>query len=160
MPNILQYTSTEAVIGALGLTEEDVESSMLLDQQIDKALQADLYEWVPDHSSVFSTGMQDGAAAADNHKANLLCLYSTWFCAHRVAKHMKLAFQQRLSDGKNDTRRFATLNLEALEKGTGSTASMYKKKLVKALNPAYQEPEFSLMSAVPPGYNPITGEQT
>ena len=155
MADILDYTTTQAVRGALGLTDNELTDAFLLDQGIDVALSADLYTWLPDHEAIWLRSISAAATPEDLQAGRLLQLYSLWFCA-ATAADMWLAVPQRISDGKEDLRRFTNLDFEKLSESAKEKALYYRDELKKLLNPNYSSGP-TLVGGVKPGYDPVTG---
>lgn len=144
MAAITEYTSTEAVRAALGVTDNEVLDEFLLDQNLDFALIRDLDDWYPDRSALTEAEERG------------LRLYSMWFCAAEVA-WMWMAYPQRISDGKTDMRRFTSLDLEKLAKHAEDKRDALKEEL----DPAPAAVSIgTYFAAASPDYDPVTNEET
>lgn len=159
MAALTNYTSTEAVIGAIGITDNEIEPEMLTEQHLDKALLVDLYDWLPSHATVWDAAAASSPSAEAEIQGHLLQLYSTWFCAAYAAK-MWLAMPQRISDGKTDMRRFASLDLEAIAENAAVKAGAYKTKLQKLIDPTHEATTVTPIVIATPKYDPVTGTES
>jgi len=150
MADILEWTTTEAVRGALGVTDNEVPDSFLLHQNMHLQLEHDLDSWFP------LRGDLDDGDDADIKTLRGLRLYSMWFCAALTAD-MWLAFPQRISDGKADLRRFTALDFEELSLRAAAKRDAYRN----ALDP--NPPETNLIPHVAgaaPSYDPVTNTES
>lgn len=154
---ISNYTGTDAIRGALGLTDNEVTDAMLVDQRLDLELSVDLELWVPTHASVYTAGIAYGATPTEVLKANYLLLYAQWFCALHVTKFMRLAIPQMVGDGKAEMRRFQAFDLDQLEATANSRAIYYKSLLYAATGGAAAATTVSFASVGVPDYDPVVG---
>jgi len=111
---ITAYTTTDAIRGAIGLTDNEVTDAMLVDQNLALELENDLLGWIPTHATLYAAGLDSGASAAEKQQAALLILYSQWFCAAQALTVMTLSIPQAIADGKDEMKRFQAMDLEAL----------------------------------------------
>ena len=156
MRSLGQYTNTDKVRAAIGVTDDEISDDMLVDQNLEMALLADLSGWISNHATIYATGRAAGATAAESLQADYLELYAMWFCAKR-ASEMVLAIPQVASDGKSEVRRFAIDGI--LEKAISvATANMMavRAKLTEAVTGTAAS-DIVLFGKASPGYDPVTG---
>ena len=165
MATAVLFTTVEAIRSCVGLDVADLPDSIVMGQNLKTQFTTDLDGWYPeDYVAVWSAGGYDPTDATDQdiatptaaeRKAHLLSIYSMWFGAYRAIESL-LAIPQSNSDGKNELRRFANIDLEALIKRVQSNVTLYKGVVLE---------EVSSVSAVvlgpsvvgDTGYDPVTG---
>lgn len=152
--DILDYTTTDAVRGALGLDTEEIPDEMLVEQGLETALLADLDDWLPTHPDIWATGFSNTAEAVDKQRQRWLQLYSMWYCAAYVAE-MHPSWPQMMSDGKMQIRRFANLDFDALMNRTKGHRDRYKGYLLASYGTA--TPTRTFISGVRAEYDPVVG---
>lgn len=155
--SITNYTDSDAIRGAIGLTKSEVTDDMLVDQNLEYALLIDLDSWVDTHSTIYSTGLTTGATAPQIKQKRLLELYSMWFGACRAAS-MLLAIPEKISDGKSEVKRFNSLDLVGIRNEACGMAESYKLQLQEELGSTVSETGYSLMGSAEPDYDPITND--
>lgn len=154
---ITDYTTGQKASNAIGITNNEITASMISGQDLDITLLADLNEWLPDHATIWAT-YQGTPTAEEELKGMYLQLYSQWFVATRLAE-MWLAMPQRISDGKEDMRRFAELDLEELVAMAKARRDGYRNKLLLLEDPD-SVTTLSLMSSASPSRDPVTNIST
>lgn len=153
---IAKYTTTDAVRGALGVTDNELEDAMLQNQQLDMALLSDLAAWLPNHAALYAAGQAVASAEADKMIAWNIQLYSQWFCATRAAE-MQLAMPQTISDGKTEIRRFQNLDLDKIAERAAARAKHYKDQLASVAVAAAEVAVPKLFGSATPDYDPVAG---
>lgn len=153
---ITAYTSTDAVRGAVGLTDNELLDETLVDQKLDTELEVDLQQWVPTHATIFAEGTTGTPTSEQTLKASYLQLYAQWYVASQILSVMALAIPQMISDGQNEMRRFQQADLEALSTTAGVKAAFYKKLLSDATGIAAASRPALIVAGVP-DYDPVTG---
>ena len=154
---ITDYTNSDAVRGAIGLTDNEVTDGMLADQNIDKALTLDLDEWLPTHATIYADGISGTPTADQVTQWSLLQLYSMWWCACRAAK-MVLAIPEKITDSKAEMKRFNDLDLKAIADEACGQATIYQGQLQGELGETSETTRYGLMGSASPNYDPVTNE--
>lgn len=154
---LTNYTTTDAVRGAIGLTDNEVTDEMLVDQNLSAALLLELGVWLPTHKAIYEAGRINAPTADALTQYNMLRLYSMWWCACRAAK-MVLAIPEKISDGKAEMKRFNTLNLEGIAEEACGMATRYQIQLQEELGETIDTSGYSLMGSATPAYDPVTNE--
>jgi len=153
---ITAYTTTDAIRGAIGLTDNEVTDAMLVDQNLALELESDLLGWIPNHAALYAAGLANGATSAEKQQAALLILYSQWFCAAQTVTLMTLGIPQSIADGKDELKRFQALDLDALMARAVSRRDMYKGRLQNTEGTT-SPTEVSIMAISSPDYDPVAG---
>lgn len=134
------YTTTDAIRGAIGVDDSDIEDSLITGQDMALQMEHALLKFFPDHE----------AESIDELVEMKLKLWCMWFGALRLAES-PLAVPKRLGTGKDEFERFI-IDWEALRfRAKGKLA-----ELVKELVPTYTAAK-SIMGKATPDYNPIEG---
>ena len=151
------YTTTEKVRAALGVTDNEVLDEFF-NQDLGTALELDLLDWYPDHAVVWAAYKAPVASVGERRAGMTLQLFSLWFCTAEIAT-LWLAMPQRISDGKDDMRRFADVDLKAIAENAADKRDTYRDQLL-----LLEDPDtilgYAQIGAASPGYDPVTGIQT
>jgi len=141
------YTDTDAIRGAIGTDEADIEDSIITGQNMDLQMAAELDGFLPGHATlVFSS-------IALENKLNLWCM---WFGAWRLAQS-PLATPKKLSTGKDEYERF-NIDWDALKAVAYQKLCDAKDALItEAGLPEAEVVGISPFGKATPTYNPITG---
>ncbi|MCK5432432.1 MAG: hypothetical protein KAJ03_06790 [Gammaproteobacteria bacterium] len=152
---ILQYTTAEAARAAIGMDEADMPDTLFVDQRMDDQLLSDIEQWLPTHAVIYSEGIPSGATDIQKQKRRWLELYSMWYCAY-LASNLVMAMPALLSDGKDEVRRFANIDFEAVTAHASSQFAIYKELLAPA--PAIDTTGAAgFIGVSAPTYDPVTG---
>lgn len=154
MAQVTAYTSTDAIIGSLGVDKEDCPEEIIVNSKLELELTVDLDVWLPDHATLFDDGNASGADATATLHKNWLVLYAQWFCAHELASRF-LLFPQIVSDGKNQINRFSNVDLNAVKGLAASRMAKYKTALDEAINTTATA-TMPVMKVIIPDYDPVT----
>ena len=154
---LTNYTNTDAVRGAIGLTDNEVTDEMLVEQNLGPALIFELNDWVPTHKTIYQAGRVEGATDDEETQYRLLQLYSMWWCACRAAK-MVLAIPEKISDGKAEMKRFNDLDLAGIAAEACGMAVYYQKQLQEELGETVDSSGHTLFGSAAPDYDPVTNE--
>lgn len=155
---ISAYTTTDALRGAIGVTDNEITDEMLTSQRLDLELEADLLAWLSDHATLYADGIAAGATTTEKQIAAHIVLYSQWFVASLAVDSMRLGLPQMLSDGKSEIRRFSELDLDELSAKVAGRREYHRAKLYELV---YDEPAVetvSIMALSTPDYDPVAGE--
>ena len=152
---ITAYTTTDAIRGAIGLTDNEVTDAMLVDQNLALELENDLLGWIPTHATLYAAGLDSGASAAEKQQAALLILYSQWFCAAQALTVMTLSIPQAIADGKDEMKRFQAMDLEALMERAVAKRNRYKEQLQNTEGTT-SPTSVSIMAKGIPEYDPVS----
>ena len=153
---ITAYTTTDAIRGAIGLTSSEVTDAMLVDQNLALELENDLLGWMPTPAALYAAGLASGATAPEKQQAALLVLYAQWFCAAQAMTLMTLSIPQSIADGKDEMKRFQSMDLGALMDRAVTRRDMYKGQLQNTEGTT-SETSVSIMARGIPDYDPVTG---
>lgn len=137
--NIL-YTTTDAIRGAIGVDDSDIEDSIITGQDMELQMEYELLKFMPDHED----------QSIDELVEMKLKLWCMWFGALRLAES-PLATPKRLGTGKDEYERF-NVDWEMLRSRARSKLS----ELAKELTPTYSASN-TVMGKATPDYNPIEG---
>ena len=155
---ITNYTNSDAVRGAVGLTDNEVTDPMLEDQNLASALLLDLEDWLPTHKDIYEAGRVNSPTAAAKKQYDILKLYSMWYCACRMTRTMALAMPEKISDGKAEMKRFNETDLKGIAEEACSMSSLYKTQLQEDLGETVDSTGYSPMGVASPDYDPVTNE--
>jgi hypothetical protein len=155
MAALTNYTDTTTVRGLLGVGPIEVPDAMLQDMRLEDRVLVDLAEWLPTHTTLYSTWTGNEAPEPDVTYARLLRLFVGYYCAAQVAA-FQLAIPQAVSDGKNALKRFEGVDVEALAGRMAGEAAYYRQRLEAALA-SKQPSKLVLMGRAVPSYDPVTG---
>jgi hypothetical protein len=151
------YTTTEKVRAALGVTDNEVLNEFF-NQDLGTALELDLLDWYPDHAAVWAAYKAPVASVPERRAGMALQLFSMWFCTAEIAM-LWLAMPQRISDSKDDMRRFVDVDLKAIVENAKNKRDTYHDQLL-----LLDDPDtvfgYTQMGSASPGYDPVTGIQT
>lgn len=154
MAQVTPYTTTDAIRACLGIDKEDCPEEMIVDSRLELELLVDLDSWLPDHSTIYDTGVSSGAAATDVLHKNWLLLYSQWFGAFEMASRF-LMFPQIVTDGKNQMNRFSNVELDKVKDLAASRMAKYRAALDEAVNGSTTS-TLSVLRVSVPDYDPVT----
>jgi len=141
------YTDTDAIRGAIGVDEADIDDAVITGQNMALQMTAELEKFLPNHSSVQFSNLKIP------DQLNLWCM---WFGAWRLAQS-PLATPKKLSTGKDEYERF-NIDWEALEKVAYKNVCAMKDLLLETTSTVVAETAaYTVMGAATPCYNPITG---
>lgn len=154
MVAITNYTDTDAIRHAIGVTANEVPDAMLTGMKLEDRLESDLYEWLTSHATDYPTWTAVGASAAHQQNARNLRLYATYFCAAEVVA-FQLAIPSMVGDGKNQLRRFEGVDFEQLAAYLADQAAKYRQLLDEAVNGTAQL-SLTLLGRAVPDYDPVT----
>lgn len=156
MAALSPYTTTEAVRGCIGLTDNELLEDMLQDQSLELELEVDLQEWFPTAKSEYDTGMAGGATPGELLIANYITLYAQWFLANQALNLMVLAIPQMISDGKSEMRRFQAQDLEDIQAKVSARAARYKT-ILQDTQGTDTDTTYSPVTRGVPSYDPVSG---
>lgn len=152
------FTTTDAVRGALGVDETDIEDKMLLDAELDVELGLGLSTWLTNWKSKIAPA--DPISDEQATLAAAIKTYCKWWCAAEFAGKV-MAFVQLYSDGKAEQRRFTNFDWETLMANAQGKADYYKD-MVQGLDPdgtpADPTASYTLISGGIPTHDPVTNE--
>ena len=153
-----QFTTTEAVRGALGVDATDIGDQAMLDADLATELGLDLATWLPSWAEKLSPSGTPTPEQLTLQKA--IQTYCKWWCAAEYARKV-LAFAQLYSDGKAEQRRFTNFDWEALAANCQAKAEYYRSMvgdLDPDIDPAATADAFTLISLATPTTDPVTNE--
>lgn len=139
MADIL-YTTTDAIRGAIGVDDSDIEDEIITGQDMALQMEYELLKFMPDHED----------QSLDDLVEMKLKLWCMWFGALRLAES-PLATPKKLGTGKDEYERFV-IDWDALRMRAQSKLAEMTKELV----PAYGSTN-TIMGKATPAYNPIEG---
>lgn len=154
---ITTYTDTDAIRGAVGVTNNEITDAMLTEQGLSIELTVDLDGWLPTHAAIQAAGEAATPTAAELGQWRYLQLYAQWFCAAHLLNFMQLAVPQMIGDGKAEMRRFQDVDLEALASKAMGAALKYKSSLQSALGETIASVRPTFLSRSVPDYDPVAG---
>lgn len=154
---ITAYTTADAVRGAIGLTDNEVTDTMLVDQNLPVALLLELDSWLATHKSIYAAGVVNSPTADAVTQVGLLRLFSMWWCASKAAK-MVLAVPEKITDGKAEMKRFSKIDFAAISDEAMQQANLYKTKLQEELGTTVSTTSHQVMGSASPDYDPVTNE--
>lgn len=165
MATPILYTTVEAIRSCVGLDSADLPDELITSQTLKTQFTVDLDSWYPgDYISDWSSADYDPtdesdpeieATSAATRRGHLLSLYSMWFGAYRAIETL-LSIPQANSDGKNDIKRFANIDLERLLDRVRANMQAQKQTIL-------EEQSTSTTSLLAPVtstssiYDPVTG---
>jgi len=165
MATAVLFTTVEAIRSCVGLDVADLPDAIVLSQNLKTQFTTDLDGWYPsDYVSIWSAGNYDptddsdqaiATPSAAERAAHLLSVYSMWFGAYRVIESL-LAVPQSNSDGKNELRRFANIDLEALIQRVRSNMTLYKGVILEEVS-SVSATVLGPVVVEDTGYDPVTG---
>jgi len=150
----LLYTTTEAVRSAIGLDDNDVPDSVLVDQDLALQIKVELETWLTSHATVKSEGEAQGATAEQIRLWEWLQLYCLWWGAYLLAS-APYAVPLLHHDGKSQVRRF-NVDSERVAEHAAAQAAKYRRLLEEELSLNVAKP-LPILSKSKPSYDPVTG---
>jgi hypothetical protein len=124
------YTNTDKIRAALGVDDNDVKDARIVALDLEKELKLDFISWLPLYSAFHTTSVAPSATEAQRNIGDALVLYSMYYCATQVAKTLRLAAPQTVSDGKNALGRFDGIDWQALTINMKERAAFYRTLLL------------------------------
>ncbi len=152
---ITVYTSTDAVRGAIGLTDNELLDETLVNQGIDDELTVDLDNWLPTHAALFAAGIAGSATDDEKRVVTYIQLYSQWFVSAQILTVMSLTIPQSISDGQNEMRRFQQTDLDALRTAAVGRMAIYRKYLSDEIGAVVLSSPVLVVGGRPT-YDPVT----
>lgn len=149
------YTTTDAVRSALGATAFDVTDAQMTDRGLERELRVDLNDWLPTHSTIYTEGTTGSPTALQQRKADMLILYSMYFCAYLMALAAPLWAPNQVSDGKNTMKRNALAAKEFADTLLARAGAM-KEDILEELGEAGVSP-MAFFVGVGDAFDPVTG---
>lgn len=152
------YTTAIKVRAIAGVTDNEVNDVTLLSMDLDQALLADLYPWLPGHKALWEAGKSDASPApteAQKQVNRLIELYAGRFCALGLLSS-SMHLPQQTSNGKDTAKRFSDDALEIAKIELRSQLDKARRELTELVNPA---PAFSgsgLFVIASPNSDPVT----
>jgi hypothetical protein len=153
-----QFTTTEAVRGALGVDANDISDQQMIDAELATELSLDLATWLPSWADKLNPGSTPTPEQTILQSA--ITTYCKWWCAAEYARKV-LAFAQLYSDGKAEQRRFTNFDWETLAATCQAKADYYRNMVAELdpeLDPSTSADAYVLMSAAVPTNDPVTNE--
>ena len=161
MISILQLTTSDAVRALLGISEAELQDTVITAAAVEDELRLDLGTWLPT-DVVLETVIQEGLAAdewSDEQKTYLrLAAYAKAFCAHYFVANQDNWRLIRLTDGQVDEQRKSSVDLEALARYLQGLMGSHKTAFLALVAPATTTPvSMTVMGKARPTYDPVTG---
>ena len=155
---LTEYTDTDAVRGALALDADEIPDEMLINQNLEQMLLADLDDWLPTHEDVWNDGFANDAEPIEIQRQRFLQLYSMWFCAARLAETYP-SWPQQMTDGKMEIRRFQQLDFEKMVDRARGYADKYKRAMQITFGEATAAVTntITMFGAARADYDPVAG---
>ena len=155
---ITSYSTTDAVRACLGVTDNEMSDTMLLDMGLSIAVLIDLESFLADHSNRWLAAKGASPTADQINIGRNLELYCNWTgAAHAIKAY--LAIPQEISDGKASIKRFSTDSPKRALLEANNMSNRYKTAL-EGLTGTTAYSAASPMGAASPSYDPITGVDT
>lgn len=155
MANLGSYTTTQAVRGCLGVDEEDIPDSYMVDSKLDVELSVDLDSWLAAHAALYAAGTATSPTAEEAAIAARISLYAQWFCALEMANR-PMTLPQNNSDGKAQFTRFK-VDFEKVAALASAKVAKYRAELADLVGTGSTAvPVISLVSVGVPTVDPIT----
>ena len=151
------YTNTDKVRGALGLTVHDVPDANIEARNLEDDLEIDLYGWLEEHETLYATWTDDAATAEQKHSARLLRRYCTYRVAFHLCSGLELLAVQAVGDSKATAERFSSVNLDALRRRVEAIAASARVDLEEVQGLESSSSYVSPLSIAAPGYDPAVG---
>jgi len=152
-----RYTNTDRVRGALGFTISDVPDLYIKDREVEEELLISLYEWLPNHESLFTSWTGAGATEDEKQYARLLRKYSTYMCAFHLCSGLELLALKEIGDSKATAGRFSNLKSDTFRKRIEGIALAARADIVEALDLATSATTATILASVPPAIDPVVG---
>jgi len=150
------YTDSDKVLGAAGLTSDDVSDAFITARDLPRILSVELFTWLPTHADVYVPDGTSGVTAQGQNNSDCLVLWCTYFAAARLLDAM-LLIKQRETDGKNAFDRFTPVDFQKLADAARTQAGVYRQALQVAVAAADVAAPIVPLSVVAPSYDPVTG---
>lgn len=150
------YTNTDKIRGVLGFTVSDAQDEYIVSREIDDELLISLYEWIPDHATLF-IAWKAGGSALDSQNIRQLKKYSTYQGAFILCSGIELLAVQAIGDSKATAERFSKVDLVALRRRLEGIASGVKSDLTITLGLSVISTTAALFAKVEPDFDPVTG---
>jgi len=151
------YTTTDAIRGGIGVTDNEITDAMLVDQQLELELEVDLATWLPTHATLYAAGMGQSATDSEKLIAAHITLYAQWYCTSAAIDYMRLALPQMISDGKDELRRFTELDLDAISSKAAGRRDKHRSALEELALSETPTSSVSVMERAVPDYDPVAG---
>ncbi len=153
MAAAILYTNSDRVRAVLGLSDVELPDSVLENLDCYERLELDLEDVYEDHVALKAT-IDTGTPTTDELRTwKILVLYSSYRVATFCLPQLQLIVDKRRSDGDFEGDRFGT-NLDKLSHDISAEAD----KLKALIDPDLVTFSVSPLSAVTPGYDPVTNE--
>lgn len=149
------YTDSDAILGVVGLTLDDISEDMFAARNIVTILSVDLYNWLPNHTSIFKPPYPI-PSDQDKYNSDCLVLYCTYFCATKLIDAIFSIYASE-TDGQSEYTRFSSVKPEDLKRTCQSQAGYYRELLLAAIVSPTVATRVAQSTVPAPVYDPITG---
>ena len=157
MINILGITTSDAIRGVLGVSEEEIPDQVMTDVLLEDQLDLDIHEWLSDPvSTVIAEGIAGGATETQVKRLKALKLHAQYKGAVLLFSHVRSGTALETSDGQNLLKRRVD-DLEKLLPELMELAAKYQAMLVELQGGTITEAP-TLVGKATPAYDPITNE--
>jgi hypothetical protein len=140
--NVL-YTTVAAIRATIGVDENDISDSMVVDQNLDLAMLEKLSDIYPDHEALFDT------SETTERRLTLWCQY---FGALSLLENTSLGIPQKIQANNDQLARFP-VDFEQLKADLRKKITTLENRLVEKITAT----PFNIMGVSQPNYNPVTG---
>lgn len=156
------YTTTFRIRALLGIDERELPDKVIEDAPAQLEAKAELDKVVENHAALSQAALAASPTATEVRIGEMLTLFSTYFVAAKLAKHLPLLAAKSITDGKNAFERFSPQDFDKLAEELMAQAMAYRDALVALVNPTTSETQ-----ALPPvflgvgsSYDPVTAFRT
>lgn len=155
---ITGYTDADKVRARIGVDDADVDDATMASFQLDIQLEIELAKLGVEAEIILSDFESAPTDPTIKLRFNLLQLFSSSFCAAELVRGRGLLFPAMFKDGKAETRRFATLSVDAISASLDAETSKWRKALLEneGLLTTTAADTFSPVLIVKPGFDPVT----
>lgn len=152
------YTTTEAIRAAIGVTDKEVEDVQITDLNTADQIEFSLETVYPDHAALAVA--QGGSPTPEQIRLfkllKLYCQYEGAVICLMAGQHL---LAQKITDGDAEMQRFNKDNMQDTLNQIKSLRDRYRGMLsVGVVTPTVTMATLPLLTAVSPGYDPVTNE--
>lgn len=152
------YTTTIKVRAIAGVTDNEVDDDTLLSMELDQALLADLYPWIPGHKALWEGGADDATPPANDDQKQirrLILYYAGRFCALALLGS-SMHLPQQKSNGKDTAKRFSDDALEIAKMELRQQLDNTRRQLLELIEPSTASSGSGLFAVASPDADPVT----
>ena len=155
--DILNVVSYQTVRSTLGMSDTDVDDTVMASLNLQDEVEIDLQGWLPDYTEVIADAWTDHSQADRDAVFLRLKAFIKYYAAALLAEAAPGLLLRRISDGENEAQRFDKVNPQELANRFYVKADELRAAIVEIVNPTVVE-QVSLFSVVNSSYDPVTGQ--